>query len=135
MGLVSIVPYLLVNYFLTIIYFPKRDSDESITEIMGGNSDAFDQVITIYKCKISKKQIDNCKIGGLFASSKVSKSDLKSSVILIINPFESKDKRNSLESNQTVKIEGESINRLSNSFNEKKTRSDIILFTSLGKHL
>lgn len=135
MNLVSIIPYLLVNYFLTLIYFPKRDSDESITEIMGGISDAFDQVITIYKCKISKKQIDNCKNGGLFASSKVSKSDLKTSIILIINPFESKDKRNSLDSNQTVKVEGESINRLSNSFNEKKAKSDILLFTSLGKHL
>lgn len=135
MNLVSIIPYLLVNYILTILYFPKRDNDDSITEIMGGNSDAFDQVITIYKCKISRKQIESCKIGGLFASSKVNKKDLKSAVILVINPFDSREKRNSLESNNSDNLEGQSINRLSNSIIEKKTKADILLYSSLGKNI
>lgn len=135
MNLVSIIPYLLVNYILTILYFPKRDNDDSITEIMGGNSDAFDQVITIYKCKISRKQIESCKIGGLFASNKVNKKELKSSVILIINPFDSREKRNSLESNNSDNLQGQSINRLSNSNIEKKTNADILLYTSLGKNI
>lgn len=135
MNLVSIIPYLLVNYVLTILYFPKRDNDDSITEIMGGNSDAFDQVITIYKCKISRKQIESCKIGGLFASNKVNKKELKSSVILVINPFDSREKRNSLESNNSDNLEGQSINRLSNSNIEKKTKADILLYSSLGKNI